>query len=268
MFAVLIPLLIVGTAIAALRGNRASRDRVSALQTFCAFLRDGLPPPVFVCELARQEALSIGDAELAAKIAIMIAQHASVSGPAPAVFTPSPQAPAASYEQTNRLYGTPSAEPTVGLASPPMAFQPVSSPIASIGNESWDALCKTLAIDHPDHDSDRRVGKYSARKSRLEQIGIDPATIVGSSDAQDDALCADLADAHHRLEKKGVLHKVVGKLVRVPDMETPVSISLSGLLGLTAVAGVDGATKWLTHEDERKRFPHNTNIFLRSNGIF
>jgi len=145
---------------------------------------------------------------------------------------------------------------------------PVSSPIASIPNESWDALCKTLAIERPDHDSDRRVGKYSASKSRLMEIGIDPQTIVGSSDAQDDAICADLADAHAQLEKKGVLRKVVGKSVRIPDMEAPASISLSGLLGIAAVAGVDGTTKWLTSESDRKRFPHTTNMFLRCNGIF
>ena len=259
MFAILIPIVLVGAAaIAALRSHRVPRvdnAPVSALQTFCAFLREGQPPPVFVCELARREALSIGDAELAAKIAAMCAPQPSFIGPAPAVFSPSPQVPAASFG--------PGAAAVMAAAS-----RPVSSPIVGIAHESWDALCKTLAIDHPDHDSDRRVGKYSARKSRLEQIGIDPQTIVGSSDAQDDALCADLADAHARLEKKGVLQKVIGRAVRIPDMDTPVSISLSGMLGLTAVAGVDGATKWLTHEEERKRFPHNTNIFLRANGIF
>lgn len=253
MLAVLIPLLLVGAAVAALRGGRSREPQaVSALQTFCAFLRDGLPPPAFVCELARREALSIGDVELADKIAILIAPHAGVvlpPGPAPAMSSPSSQVPVAGHFN-------------------PAGSPPVSSPIAGIDHQSWDALCKTLAIDHPDHDSERRVGKYSARKSRLEQIGIDPATIVGSSDAQDDALCADLADAHTRLEKKGVLHKVIGKSVRIPDMDAPVSISLSGMLGLTAVAGVDNAIKWLTNEADRKRFPHNTNIFLRSNGIF
>lgn len=256
MLAILIPILLAGAAVAALRG-RASRipepARVSALQTFCAFLREGQPPPMFVCELARQEALSIGDRDLAAKIELMIAP--SSSGSAPAVFTPSPQALIHSFEQPQSAQSA--------HVSPP-----VSSPIVGIAHDSWDALCKTLAIDHPDHDSDRRVGKYNASKSRLEQIGIDPATIVGSSDAQDDALCADLADAHRQLEEKGVLRKAIGKAVRIPDMEIPVSISLSGLLGIVAVAGVDGTTKWLAHEADRKRFPHTTNLFLRSNGIF
>ena len=242
MLAILIPVLLVGAAIAAIRAR--APERVSALQTFCAFLRDGQPPPIFVCDLARREAISIGDTELADTIAL-------VMRPAAPVFSPS-QVPA------------------TGLASSPPtpAPVPVASPIAGVADAAWNELCCTLANDSPDHDSARRVGKYNASKTRLEQIGIEPALIVGSSDAQDDALCTDLADAHHQLDERGVLKRYIGKTIQIPDMEHPSAISLSGVLGVVSVAGIDGASKWLVHPSDRKRFPHTTNVFLRTNGIF
>jgi hypothetical protein len=252
---ILIPILLVaalafGARAASARAPQSHDDGapISALQTYCAFMRMNQLPPPFVVDMAVREAISIGDHVLAAQIS-HIANHAMspLSLPVPAVSSPSPQAPAAPVLQSRA---------------------PVRSPIDAVSDAEWDALCGALVRDTPDAASDRRVGKYGASKTRLEQIGIEPASILGSSDAQDDALNADLAAAHAELDADGTLRKHIGRAIEVPDMDEPLTVSLSGVLGVASVAGVSGARNWLASEGDRKRFPFTTNLFLRTNGVF
>jgi len=231
MIAILVPIALIGLVLA-MGGSRASAPApVSALDTFNAYLRQGQEPPSFVAKLAHDEALSIGDAALAQQIAAtFLAPSATASG--------SPTLP------------------------------PMTSPIPGVADEPWNAFASVLAREPVDHDSNRRIGRYAASKSRLTEIGIDPTSIANSSNAQDVALCADLADAHHHLAQSGELGKWIGHQIAIPDSDDVLVLSLSGLLGVCSVAGLEGAIGWLRSKDERKRFPNTTNLFLRTNGIF
>ena len=70
-----------------------------------------------------------------------------------------------------------------------------------------------------------------------------------------------MLDYDKSLEESG-LKKLIGKEIGIE------SLTLSGLLGLASQAGIKGAKGWITNPKERERFPHTTQIFLETNGIF
>ncbi len=141
------------------------------------------------------------------------------------------------------------------------------SPIAGVADESWSRFCGQLVREAPTFSSGRHVGRYRHRKDRLAELGFDPDSIVGSEDAQDAALGADLADAYRHVIASSTRHHL-GRPVTLPDIDAPVRVTLSGVLGIASVAGLEGAEKWLSRKDDRKRFPHTTQAFLRTNGVF
>jgi len=244
MLALLIPVALIGFVLA-YSGHKESR--VTAIDTFNAFLQANQAPPAFVAQLAHDEALSIGDAALARSIAETFL--------APSTQQTAPQVGATALEY--------------GLAETAATdLVPMTSPIPNVSNDEWNAFAQALVRQAPTYDSPRRVGRYAACKSRLAEIGIDPATILGSANAQDMALCADLADAYRHLRESGELAKYVGARITIPDADAPSTISLSGLLGVASVAGLEDVIGWLTSESDRKRFPNTTNLFLRTNGMF
>ena len=46
------------------------------------------------------------------------------------------------------------------------------------------------------------------------------------------------------------------------------SLTMSGLIGLASQAGIKGAKSWIAEPEDRKRFPHTTQTFINTNGIF
>ncbi len=63
----------------------------------------------------------------------------------------------------------------------------------------------------------------------------------------------------------------VGKDIDYPTGENQAetsTITLSGLLGLVSKAGIRGAHKWLEVETDRHRYPHTTETFQSTNGLF
>lgn len=251
MIFVLLPLAVLAAfALGSSSGApvRSAAAPVSALGTMSAFLRAGQAPPLFVAQLAQEEARAIGDPALAASI------HGQWIAPR---MRPASNAPAAVVAPIG---------PTA--PAPDLDLEPMTSPLPGVPDELWMAFAQLLVREPVIFDSGRRVGRYAASKTRLAEIGIDPEQIVRSANAQDMALCADLADAYHHLEQSGTLAKFLGRPVAIPDAEHPSTISLSGLLGVASVAGLEGALGWLTKKDERRRFPQTTNLFLRTNGVF
>ncbi len=61
---------------------------------------------------------------------------------------------------------------------------------------------------------------------------------------------------------KSGLNKLIGKDIGGEPL------TMSGLLGLASQAGIKGAKSWLCKPQERERFPHTTQTFLETNGIF
>ena len=176
-----------------------------------------------------------------------------------------PSSPPASYELPDELELAPLPGGVMPEAQPPTTSAP--SPIQGVPDHAWAHFCGQLVREAPTFASQRNVGRYRHRKDRVAQVGFDPDAIVGSIEAQDAALAADLADAYHHMASSGMT-KHVGRPISIPDVDGLIPATLSGILGIASVAGLDGCAGWLESKADRKRFPHTTQAFLRTNGVF
>lgn len=141
------------------------------------------------------------------------------------------------------------------------------SPLGNVPDGAWREFVTRLEREAPSFSSSRHVGQYRQRRERLADLGVDP-NALGSAQAQRAALNADLADAHHHAVEGGLLADHLGRVITVPGHEGSETITLSGVLGVIQCAGLEGAVGWLEQPGDRKRYPHTTRAFLRSNGIF
>jgi hypothetical protein len=142
------------------------------------------------------------------------------------------------------------------------------SPIPGVADAAWRDFVVLLSREVPEFSSSRHVGQYRQRRERLAELGIDPAAIAASSQAQRAALDADLADAHRHGAAGDVFTQHLGRPISVPGREGTVTITLSGVLGVIQCAGLEGAVGWLERSNDRKRYPHTTQAFLQTNGVF
>ena len=147
------------------------------------------------------------------------------------------------------------------------AFGP-GSPLAGVPDEGWRQFVALLARESPTFSSSRHVGQYRQRRERLAEFGVDPQAIHGSAAAQRQALDTDLVDAHHHAAAGGILAEHLGRPIAIPGHDGVAMITLSGVLGVIQCAGLDGAVGWLESPNDRKRYPHTTQAFLRTNGVF
>jgi hypothetical protein len=143
-----------------------------------------------------------------------------------------------------------------------------SSPIAEIPAAAWEAFVACLARESPAFRSARHVGQFRQRRERLLELGIDPAALQGDPRAQRQALDLDLADAYQHAAASDLLADHLEREIVLPGQDGPVTLTLSGVLGVIQCAGLEGAVGWLEQAADRKRFPHTTQVFLRCNGLF
>lgn len=141
------------------------------------------------------------------------------------------------------------------------------SPLAGVHDDAWRQFVSRLEREPSTFISSRHVGQYRQRRERLETLGIDPAALLGSSGAQRMALDADLTDAYGHASAGG-LTEHLGRPILVPGHEAAQALSLSGLLGVIQCAGLEGAVGWLESLNDRRRYPHTTQVFLNTNGVF
>jgi len=142
------------------------------------------------------------------------------------------------------------------------------SPLVGVSDDAWRLFVARLERESPQFSSSRHVGQYRQRRERLAELGVDPSVILNSAQAQRAAIDVDLVDAHHHAVEGGVLDTHLSRPIGVPGCEEAVTITLSGLLGVIQCAGLDGAVGWLEQQSDRKRYPHTTQAFLRTNGVF
>ena len=142
------------------------------------------------------------------------------------------------------------------------------SPIGGVADDAWRAFVACLEREDPTFASSRHIGRYRQCRDRLEELGIDPEKILDSAQAQRAALDVDLADAHHHALEGGLLADHVGRRISIPGRDAPETITLSGMLGVIQCAGLDNATNWLERQGDRKRYPHTTQAFSNTNGVF
>ena len=142
------------------------------------------------------------------------------------------------------------------------------TPIPGVPDAAWRDFVVRLARESPQFSSSRHVGQYRHRRERLAELGIDPAAIAGSAQAQRTALDADLADAHQHGVAGELFVQHLGRPIMLPGREGPETITLSGVLGVIQCAGLEGAVGWLERPNDRKRYPHTTQAFENTNGVF
>ena len=142
------------------------------------------------------------------------------------------------------------------------------SPLGGVPDGAWREFVMRLEREAPTFNSSRHVGQYRQHRERLAELGIDPRAIHGSAAAQRTALDADLADAHGHAAAGGLLEHL-GRPITVPGHEgSDEKITLSGVLAVIQCAGLEGAVGWLERPSDRKRYPHTTQAFLRTNNLF
>lgn len=142
------------------------------------------------------------------------------------------------------------------------------SPLGGVPDDAWRDFVGRLEREAPQFESSRHVGQYRQRRERLVELGIDPNAIAGSADRQRAALDADLSDAHAHAKNGDLLAEHLGREITLPGEDAPTKITLSGLLGVIQCAGIEGAVGWLEKPNDRRRFPHTTQAFSRTNGVF
>lgn len=142
------------------------------------------------------------------------------------------------------------------------------SPIPGVPDGAWRNFVVLLARESPQFSSSRHVGQYRQRRERLAELGINPASIADSPEAQRSALDADLANAHQHAVDGELFAQHLGRPVILPGVEGALTITLSGVLGVIQCAGLEGAAGWLERANDRKRYPHTTQAFLHTNGVF
>ena len=186
------------------------------------------------------------------------------SAPAPGGGGLPPDLMAAITGSHARTAPAPAAFPAAFPATPPATGD---SPIPGLSAEQWGALCTVLAREPSSYDSQRHIGRYRQSKQRLAELGIDLASIARNPDAQDRALEVDLADAYKHLAAGRVLDRAVGRPIVLPDVDEAPIVTLPGILGVCAAAGLDHCASWLRSKSDRTRFRHTTNLFLRCNAV-
>lgn len=148
----------------------------------------------------------------------------------------------------------------------------MNSPIAGISNEAWTGFAQRVAREQPSFTSARHVGQYRQRRERMVELGFDPEAIGGSPDLQRAALAADMSDAYRHVNDSGLIAEYNGMTIDIPGAPSgepvPIEVTLSGIMGVVQAAGLQGAVGWLADPTDRRRFPHTTAAFLRTNGVF
>lgn len=149
----------------------------------------------------------------------------------------------------------------VGVPSAPRSTQ--SCPLEGVDPEAWVGFCENLRTRKPAWSSDKHLGAYEHRKTRLRQLGIPEEQLV-DQESQYQALCTDIADYFANCSQ--LIRDWEGKIVNIGGAMHPVTPS--GVLALLKAAGPKGAEGWLSSDKDRERFPGTTELFVRCNGRF
>jgi hypothetical protein len=137
----------------------------------------------------------------------------------------------------------------------------LKSPLEGVQDDDWMDFVARLRTKAIGFKSDKYLGQYEQNRKRLKQLGLAEPT---NTDEEYEALAKDIAT--HAKESVGLINTWSGDVVQVNGTDHPVCAS--GILGLLKYAGPEGAKSWLTHPEDRAKFPKTTEAFLRTNSCF
>jgi len=159
-----------------------------------------------------------------------------------------------------------SQRPVVPVVPVVPAMSAAGSPLAGVSDAAWIVFVARIEREDPSFVSSRHVGRYRQRRERLAELGLDER-LLETTEGQRAALDADLADAHRRASDGELLFHL-GRPVALPGQDEAAPLTLSGLLGVIQCAGLEGAAGWLERPGDRRKYPHTSNAFQRTNGLF
>jgi hypothetical protein len=245
----------------------------SPMAVMTQILQAGQAPPPFVVQCA------IAEAELAGRydVAYALTQQYVIPGLQQQQIGPGGGAAAGTGTGT----GSGSAAAADGIAAVtdapqtapaelPADFGPqplVTSPVPGVPDAAWSDMLGRLVRERPDLETAKHVGRYRHHKARAQEVGFDPRALSSNARVQDVAMSTDLADCYGHLARSGSIEAYVGRSIAIPGKGSA-GATLSGVLGVCSVAGLEGAVSWLEHEADRAKYPHTTAAFARANGVF
>lgn len=257
------PLLLLGTCLALLaslkddKRNHSSTEvrgnpvnLTSHLSEFTTLIRSGHSPSRWLINQAINEAYRNGDWKLAHAIS------ESYTKPIPETRKKPPEVKKTEIEAKEEVKDE---------APKQLEFNPslATSPVDGIENDDWRMFIEVSKIESPSFDKNNLIGMFRQNKKRLQKLGIDPKEIKTPIEQYNafEAECIQLIS-----EGGSLIKQSVAMPIEVDGESFP--ITLSGLLTVMHHAGVENAAKWLDSSEERKKFPHTTEAFKRSNGCF
>ena len=235
----------------------------SPIAVLSAIMAAGKTPPGIVVDCAIAQAQTIGRGDLAAALH---QRFYGVPNFAAAVASALPVAPSTQAQAQAQAQAQPQAQPAITFQIQSARTQP--SPLPNVSSGAWSEFSRRLEREAPTFDNGRHVGRYRMNKQRVAELGFDPSALVGAPEVQDQALVADVSDAYHHVLESGMADDCIGKPISWADDEEPQQVTLSGVLGVAAAAGLDGAAGWFENKEDRKRYPHTTKAFKSTNGVF
>lgn len=155
-------------------------------------------------------------------------------------------------------------EPAQAQPAPAREIRVLPSPFRHVDSNSWTYFVSQLQCEPVDFETKKHIGAFRQRKDRLDDLGIPPPR---TADEQYAAFKADLVDSYQHAERSGLFAETVSRTIDA-DGRGDQPVTPSGVLGVIAAAGLEGAYEWFTNPDDRKRFPGTTKVFLATNGAF
>lgn len=291
MFVLLFPFLAVAVVAAlAGRGAPAQSSQPSTpmpIDVLNAFLRQGVKPPPFVVDYAIAQARTIGRFDLAMQLTAAFKTPPQIMNQEPVKNEPAPvRAKTKTAPPPGVMAFAMPDEGSQGVAvdsyeshgdqtdSEPQLQHAVAagvihmrSPIPSVQDDRFGELARRLRREAVGFAGPRHVGQYRQNRRRLTELGFDPDVIVERSDMQDEAFRADISDEYKHIVDSGMADETIGQRVALPDGEEQ-TVTLSGVLGVASVAGLEGAADWFSNRGDRSKFPNTTRAFMTTNGVF
>lgn len=137
------------------------------------------------------------------------------------------------------------------------------APFDGVSGEEWREFLDKLKTEEPRYGTEKHVGAYHHNRARLAQLGIDEKQL-STEEAQRAAVEKDLAQ--YRETERALIDDYGGDVLNIQGQDYP--ITMSGVLGVLKAAGPKHARSWFKNPEEREQFPHTTETFVKTNGIF